>query len=90
MVPEKWGKEELLKDWIDYSTFDRILTADRIGVGKRASLVAGAAEQPPIQFTVTVEGLSPRLLFGSHLFGRPLYIYCQLPSKNPSLASSHQ
>ena len=38
-VPEKWGKEELLKDWIDYSAFDRILAAGRIA-SARASLVA--------------------------------------------------
>ncbi|KGN46948.1 hypothetical protein Csa_020684 [Cucumis sativus] len=39
MVPEKWGKEELLKDWIDYSAFDRILAAGRIA-SARASLAA--------------------------------------------------
>ncbi len=38
-VPEKWGKEELLKDWIDYSAFDRILAAGRIA-SARASLAA--------------------------------------------------
>ncbi|XP_022153004.1 protein BIC2 [Momordica charantia] len=38
-VPEKWGKEELLKDWIDYSAFDRILAAKRIATA-RASLAA--------------------------------------------------
>lgn len=52
MVPEKWWKEEPLKDWIDYSAFDRILTAVRIA-SARASL---AVEQPPIQFTTIVEG----------------------------------
>ncbi|KAG7010351.1 60S ribosomal protein L10a, partial [Cucurbita argyrosperma subsp. argyrosperma] len=54
-VPEKWGKEELLKDWIDYSAFDRILAAGRIA-SARASLVAEGRRVESRQFVAAAQG----------------------------------
>ncbi|KAJ6759938.1 PROTEIN BIC1 [Salix purpurea] len=39
MIPDTWGQENLLKDWIDCSTFDELLAPDGIS-SARESLVA--------------------------------------------------
>ncbi|KAA8549867.1 hypothetical protein F0562_001551 [Nyssa sinensis] len=39
LIPEKWGHEELMKDWIDYSSFDALLAPSGI-MSAREALVA--------------------------------------------------
>lgn len=39
MIPDTWGQENLLKDWIDCSTFDELLAAKEIS-SAREKLVA--------------------------------------------------
>ncbi|KAL0460055.1 UNVERIFIED_CONTAM: protein BIC1 [Sesamum latifolium] len=41
VVPERWGQEDLLKDWTDCSTFDALLAPKGVGLA-RANLVAEA------------------------------------------------
>ncbi|KAI3450711.1 hypothetical protein Pfo_007376 [Paulownia fortunei] len=41
VIPEAWGQEDLLKDWIDYSTFDALLAPKEVGLAREA-LVAEA------------------------------------------------
>ncbi|KAG8376718.1 hypothetical protein BUALT_Bualt09G0093000 [Buddleja alternifolia] len=38
-IPEMWGKEELLKDWIDCAAFDSSLVKNSIIMSARASLI---------------------------------------------------
>lgn len=38
-IPERWGQEDLLKDWMDYSTFDSLL-APQEAASARQALVA--------------------------------------------------
>ncbi|XP_022731696.1 uncharacterized protein LOC111286143 [Durio zibethinus] len=35
-IPDKWGKEELLKDWIDYSSFDSLLAPNGLASARKA------------------------------------------------------
>ncbi|WJZ89908.1 hypothetical protein VitviT2T_009091 [Vitis vinifera] len=41
LIPDKWGKEDLLKEWIDYSSFDALLAPNGIGVAREALVAAG-------------------------------------------------
>uniref|UniRef100_A0A803R2N9 Protein BIC1 n=1 Tax=Cannabis sativa TaxID=3483 RepID=A0A803R2N9_CANSA len=38
-VPDKWGKEELMKDWIDYSSFDKLLAPIGLRSAREALVV---------------------------------------------------
>ena len=42
LVPEKWGKEELMKDWIDYSSFDKLLIPNGIRSAREALTLEAA------------------------------------------------
>ncbi|KAL5583242.1 hypothetical protein UlMin_015684 [Ulmus minor] len=35
-IPDSWGKEELLKDWMDYSSFDTLLIPNGIRSAREA------------------------------------------------------
>ncbi|XP_062083029.1 uncharacterized protein LOC133789271 [Humulus lupulus] len=39
LVPDKWGKEELMKDWIDYSSFDKLLAPTGLTSAREALVV---------------------------------------------------
>jgi hypothetical protein len=39
LIPDTWGQEELLKDWIDYSSFDALLAPKGI-MSARESLIS--------------------------------------------------
>ncbi|XVF69179.1 hypothetical protein PTKIN_Ptkin11bG0059700 [Pterospermum kingtungense] len=41
MIPDKWGKEELLKDWIDYSSFDSLLAPNGLASARKALMAEG-------------------------------------------------
>lgn len=41
MIPEMWGQESLLKDWIDYSSFDKLLAPSGLASAREA-LVASS------------------------------------------------
>lgn len=45
LVPEKWGKEELMKDWIDYSSFDKLLVPNGIRSAREALMVDSAGRR---------------------------------------------
>lgn len=42
VIPERWGQEGSLKDWMDYSTFDALLAPKEAAMARQA-LVAQAA-----------------------------------------------
>ncbi|KAL5208094.1 hypothetical protein ABZP36_032529 [Zizania latifolia] len=48
-IPDMWGQERLLKDWVDCAVFDRPLAATRGLLTARDALVAecAAARRPP-------------------------------------------
>lgn len=41
LVPDKWGKEELLKDWMDYSSFDSLLAPTGLASARKALMTEG-------------------------------------------------
>ncbi len=41
LIPDQWGKEDLLKDWMDYSSFDALLAPSGVGVAREALVVEG-------------------------------------------------
>ncbi|XVF05177.1 hypothetical protein REPUB_Repub05bG0149200 [Reevesia pubescens] len=41
LIPDKWGKEELLKDWIDYSSFDSLLAPNGLALARKALMGDG-------------------------------------------------
>ncbi|KAK6926579.1 hypothetical protein RJ641_008298 [Dillenia turbinata] len=41
MIPDEWGQEELLKDWVDYSSFDALLVPSGIGSAREALVAEG-------------------------------------------------
>ncbi|OMO89166.1 hypothetical protein COLO4_19881 [Corchorus olitorius] len=41
LIPDKWGKEELLKDWIDYSSFDKLLAPTGLALARQALMGDG-------------------------------------------------
>lgn len=42
LIPDKWGQEQLLKDWTDYTAFDPLLAPHRMIVAARDALIADA------------------------------------------------
>ncbi|EXB38438.1 hypothetical protein L484_022338 [Morus notabilis] len=57
VVPDRWGKEELMKDWIDYSSFDKVLVPS----GVRSAREALVMEAPRRQATGSSSPASQRL-----------------------------
>ncbi|PON52596.1 hypothetical protein TorRG33x02_307710 [Trema orientale] len=45
LVPDKWGKEELMKDWIDYASFDKLLAPNGIRTAREALVVEAAGRR---------------------------------------------
>lgn len=45
VIPESWGHENFLKDWIDCSSFDKLLAPDGIS-SARQSLAAQGRQKP--------------------------------------------
>ncbi|XVF46912.1 hypothetical protein PTKIN_Ptkin03bG0066300 [Pterospermum kingtungense] len=41
LIPDRWDKEELLKDWIDYSSFDSLLAPKGLASARRALMAEG-------------------------------------------------
>ncbi|XVE79260.1 hypothetical protein DITRI_Ditri14bG0043500 [Diplodiscus trichospermus] len=41
LIPDKWGKEELLKDWMDYSSFDSLLAPNGLASARKALMAEG-------------------------------------------------
>ncbi|XP_019458123.1 PREDICTED: uncharacterized protein LOC109358383 isoform X2 [Lupinus angustifolius] len=39
-IPKKWGKEKLLKDWVDYTTFDAVFPPHTSIITARDALIA--------------------------------------------------
>lgn len=39
-VPENWKQEQMLKEWVDYTTFDALFAPHRIIVNARDALIA--------------------------------------------------
>lgn len=48
MIPDSWGQENLLKDWIDYSSFDKLLAPNGLASAREA-LVAEGRRRPTSQ-----------------------------------------
>lgn len=44
LIPEKWGQEQLLKDWIEYATFDALFAPHRMILSARDALIADARQ----------------------------------------------
>ncbi|KAK8641354.1 hypothetical protein V6N13_010765 [Hibiscus sabdariffa] len=40
-IPDKWGKEELLRDWMDYSSFDSLLAPTGLTSARKALMAEG-------------------------------------------------
>jgi hypothetical protein len=45
-VPEMWGQEKLLKDWVDYAVFDRPLVATGLLTARRALIAECCTRRP--------------------------------------------
>ncbi|GMN60223.1 hypothetical protein TIFTF001_029330 [Ficus carica] len=45
VVPDRWGKEELMKDWIDYSSFDKLLAPNGIRSAREALVMEARRRQ---------------------------------------------
>lgn len=41
MIPDKWSQENFLMDWIDYSSFDKILAPNGIASAREALMADG-------------------------------------------------
>ncbi|XP_048425435.1 uncharacterized protein LOC125470444 [Pyrus x bretschneideri] len=41
VIPDSWGQEELLKDWIDYSPFDALLVPEGLTSAREALAMEG-------------------------------------------------
>ncbi|KAK4255242.1 hypothetical protein QN277_008262 [Acacia crassicarpa] len=41
-IPDKWGKEQMMKDWTEFSTFDGLLGSHRMIIAARDALIADA------------------------------------------------
>ncbi|EEF38527.1 conserved hypothetical protein [Ricinus communis] len=35
-IPDKWSQESLLRDWMDYSSFDKLLAPEGLGLAREA------------------------------------------------------
>ncbi|KAE8682449.1 Tubulin/FtsZ family protein isoform 1 [Hibiscus syriacus] len=40
-IPDKWGKEDLLTDWMDYSSFDSLLAPSGLASALKALIAEG-------------------------------------------------
>ncbi|KAE8729405.1 Tubulin/FtsZ family protein isoform 1 [Hibiscus syriacus] len=40
-IPDKWGKEELLRDWMDCSSFDSLLAPSGLASARKALMAEG-------------------------------------------------
>lgn len=40
-IPDRWGQENFLKDWIDYSTFDALLAPKGVSSAREALIAEG-------------------------------------------------
>ncbi|KAK3142688.1 hypothetical protein QOZ80_4BG0349980 [Eleusine coracana subsp. coracana] len=64
-VPEKWGQEKLLKDWVDCAVFDRPLVAAGLLTARRALVAESCTRRRPADHrtstttTVSSAGSSP-------------------------------
>ncbi|KAE8688727.1 hypothetical protein F3Y22_tig00110956pilonHSYRG00079 [Hibiscus syriacus] len=38
-IPDKWGKEDLLKDWMDFSSFDSLLAPTGLASARKALML---------------------------------------------------
>ncbi|KAJ6927769.1 hypothetical protein NC651_011711 [Populus alba x Populus x berolinensis] len=47
MIPDTWGQENLLKDWIDCSTFDELLAAKEISSAREALVAEERRQRSP-------------------------------------------
>ncbi|XP_050371009.1 protein BIC2-like [Argentina anserina] len=58
MIPDSWGKEELLKDWIDYSQFDALLVPTGLSSAREALAIEGRrrASKLASQRVMRIEG----------------------------------
>ncbi|GKU93829.1 hypothetical protein SLEP1_g7392 [Rubroshorea leprosula] len=45
-VPDKWGNEELLKDWMDHSSFDALLAPKGLELARQALMAEGRRMDP--------------------------------------------
>ncbi|KAF7823228.1 Protein BIC2 [Senna tora] len=54
-IPEKWGKEQMMKEWIEYTTFDAIFAPHRLIVAARDALVADAHLQVETDVVIIVQ-----------------------------------
>ncbi|GLT48721.1 hypothetical protein SLA2020_223290 [Shorea laevis] len=45
-VPDKWGNEELLKDWMDHSSFDVLLAPKGLELARQALMAEGRRMGP--------------------------------------------
>jgi hypothetical protein len=47
MIPDTWGQENLLKDWIDCSTFDELLAPKEISSAREALVAEERRKRSP-------------------------------------------
>ncbi|KAE8700214.1 Tubulin/FtsZ family protein isoform 1 [Hibiscus syriacus] len=40
-IPDKWGKEDLLKDWMDFSSFDSLLAPTGLASARKTLMAEG-------------------------------------------------
>ncbi|PON41393.1 hypothetical protein PanWU01x14_289870 [Parasponia andersonii] len=66
LVPDKWGKEELMKDWIDYASFDKLLVPNGIRTAREALVVEAAGRRRPQ--APTTSSTSPPLRIESRCY----------------------
>ncbi|KAA8544242.1 hypothetical protein F0562_022254 [Nyssa sinensis] len=53
LIPDKWGHEEILKDWIDYAPFDALLAPSGV-MSAREALVEEGRRSSPQGFRVEI------------------------------------
>ncbi|KAL6652846.1 hypothetical protein ACP70R_011771 [Stipagrostis hirtigluma subsp. patula] len=58
-VPEKWGQEKLLKDWVDCAVFDRPLVPAGLLTARRALVAECCTRRPDRTTTAAAGGSSP-------------------------------
>ncbi|KAL5765494.1 hypothetical protein ACOSP7_016111 [Xanthoceras sorbifolium] len=45
LIPDNWGQEKLLKDWIDCSSFEALLLPNKIASARKALVAAATSHQ---------------------------------------------
>ncbi|WVZ85539.1 hypothetical protein U9M48_032456 [Paspalum notatum var. saurae] len=60
-VPEMWGQETLLKDWVDCAVFDRPLVPPGLLTARRALIAESCARRPDRTSPASSAGSSQRL-----------------------------